>query len=68
MSSDGLRRSRNDKMIAGVLGGLAHRFGVSSTLLRVAYVLTSILSAAFPGIILYGILWFVIPAGSHFDD
>lgn len=58
-----LSRSRHDRMIAGVIGGIARRFGWSSTLLRVIYVLGSIVSAAFPGILIYLILWLLIPEG-----
>jgi phage shock protein C len=62
-----LQRSRNDKVIAGVIGGLAHRFGVSSTTLRIAYVALSVLSAAFPGIIVYLLLWVIMPQGSYYE-
>ncbi len=48
-------------MIAGVCAGLAHHFGLDVTLVRVLYVLGSILSAAFPGIVVYLLLWIVIP-------
>lgn len=58
-----LYRSRHDRMVAGVIGGIARRFGWSSTLLRVLYVLVSIASAAFPGILVYLILWLLIPEG-----
>lgn len=54
-------RSRHDRMLAGVIGGIAMRFGWSSTLLRVIYVLVSIASAAFPGILAYLILWLLMP-------
>ena len=54
-------RSRDDRMIAGVMGGIAHRFGWNPTLLRVLFVLVSIASAAFPGIIVYLILWLLMP-------
>jgi phage shock protein C len=56
-----LRRSRRDRQIAGVVGGLAEYFGVDPTLLRVAYVVGSIVSAAFPGILVYLLLWVVMP-------
>jgi phage shock protein C len=56
-----LRRSRTDRMIAGVCAGLAHHFGLDVTLVRVLYVVVSILSAAFPGILVYIVLWLVIP-------
>lgn len=56
-----LSRSRDDRLIAGVIGGIARRFGWNSTLLRVVYVVASILSAAFPGILVYLILWLLMP-------
>ena len=56
-----LSRSRNDRLLAGVMGGIARRFGWNSTLVRVLFVVLSILSAAFPGIIVYLILWLLMP-------
>ena len=55
-----LRRSSN-KMIAGVCAGIAEYFGWEITLFRVVFVLVSILSVAFPGILVYLILWLVMP-------
>jgi phage shock protein PspC (stress-responsive transcriptional regulator) len=57
-----LRRSRDKRMIAGVLGGIAEHFDLNVTLLRVLYVIVSIASAAFPGILVYVLLWLLIPA------
>ena len=48
-------------MIAGVCGGLAEYWGWPATRVRVGYVVISILSAAFPGTLVYLILWFVMP-------
>lgn len=59
-----LSRSRNDRVLAGVVGGIAHRFGWNSTLLRVIYVVVSVASAAFPGILAYLILWLLMPEGT----
>ncbi|MFZ5722253.1 MAG: PspC domain-containing protein [Pseudomonadota bacterium] len=56
-----LRRSRDDRIIAGVLGGLGKHYDIDPVKLRIIYVLVSIFSAAFPGIIVYLILWFLIP-------
>ena len=56
-----LTRSRRFKIIAGVCGGLAEYFEMDPTVVRVAYVLISIVSAAFPGILAYIILMFVMP-------
>lgn len=54
-------RSRHDRMIAGVLGGIARRFGWNATVLRALFVIVSIASAAFPGILVYLILWLLMP-------
>jgi phage shock protein C len=59
-----LRRSRSNRMIAGVVGGLAEYWGLDPTLARVIFVVVSILSAAFPGILVYAVLWLIIPEGS----
>ena len=56
-----LYRSRRNSMIAGVCGGLAEWLGWSPTWVRLLYIVISILSIAFPGIIVYIILWVVMP-------
>ena len=58
---DGFHRSSSNAMIAGVCAGIAEHFGWSLTGTRVAYVLLSIISVAFPGILVYLILWLVLP-------
>lgn len=57
----GLYRSNNNKMIAGVCGGIAEWLGWTPTAVRVAYVIISILSVGFPGTVAYVILWIVMP-------
>jgi phage shock protein PspC (stress-responsive transcriptional regulator) len=54
-----LHRSRTEKMIGGVCGGLAEYFGVDPTLIRVIWVLITLMAGA--GILLYLILWIVMP-------
>ncbi len=56
-----LRRSRSDRMIAGVVGGLSKYFDIDPTLARVVYVVGSICSVAFPGILVYILLWVIVP-------
>jgi phage shock protein C len=57
----GLYRSRRHSIIAGVCGGIAEWLGWSPTWVRLLYVIVSVLSVAFPGIIVYIILWVVMP-------
>ncbi len=61
MSEKKLRRSRQNKMIAGVVGGLADYFDLDASVLRIVYVLVSLFSAAFPGLIVYLVLWVIMP-------
>ena len=51
----------NEKILGGVCAGMAEYFQLDPTLVRIAYILISILSAAFPGILVYIILWVVMP-------
>ncbi len=55
-------RSQQNRVIAGVCGGIAECFGWNPTHLRIAYVVLSILSAAYPGILVYITLWFLMPS------
>ena len=50
MANVGLYRSNRSNMIAGVMGGIAERFGWNANLLRLIFVVISVMSAAFPGI------------------
>jgi len=56
-----LYRSSRNCLVAGVCGGLAEYLGLDPTLVRLGYVLLSVLSAAFPGILVYLIAWLIIP-------
>lgn len=56
-----LRRSRRNRMIAGVVAGLADYLGIDITLARVMYVILSVCSAAFPGILVYVLFWIFTP-------
>ncbi len=58
-----LHRSASDRMIGGVCGGLAEWLGWNPTAVRWLYVLVSIFSVAFPGIIAYILLWIAMPPG-----
>jgi phage shock protein C len=57
---DGLRRSRSDRMIGGVCGGLGEFFGLSPTWFRIAF-LIALLPGGVPGLLLYIIMWAIVP-------
>jgi phage shock protein PspC (stress-responsive transcriptional regulator) len=56
-----LRRSRSQRLIAGICGGIAQWLEWDPTVVRVLYVALSVLSVAFPGIVIYIILWVIVP-------
>lgn len=57
-----IARSTSDRVVAGVIGGIAAHLEWSATQLRIIYVALSVLSAAFPGMIVYAVLWFLMPS------
>lgn len=59
-----LTRSQSNKMLAGVCGGLAEYFGLDASLIRIIYVLGTIFTA-FAGVLVYIVLWIVMPIGGH---
>ena len=56
-----LLRSSSDRWVAGVCGGIAEYFGWDPAFVRRAYLLLSVFSAAFPGLLVYIILWLIMP-------
>jgi len=56
-----LYRSEKDRMLAGVCGGIAEYSGVDSTVIRILWVLLTILSLGIGGIAAYIICWVLIP-------
>lgn len=60
-SSARLHRSKEHRIIAGVCGGIAEWLGWNVTAVRILYVVVSLASVAFPGILVYIILWIVMP-------
>lgn len=55
-----LRRSRSEKMIAGVCGGLAEYFDLDPSLVRIGYALLTLFTA-FAGVLVYIIMWIIVP-------
>ena len=54
-----LWRSKSNTVVAGVVGGLAERFAVNPTMLRVIVGMGIVLTGILPGVILYGLLWMI---------
>lgn len=54
-------RVRQGKLIGGVCGGIAKWLGWDPTLVRLGYVILSVLSVGFPGVIIYILLWILMP-------
>ena len=57
-----MTRSSTHKILGGVCGGLAEYFGWEPTNMRLLYVAISVISAAFPGILVYLLLWAFMPS------
>jgi len=55
-----LRRSRRNRIIAGVCGGLGEFFGISAIWFRLGFLL-ALLPGGVPGFLLYLILWIIVP-------
>ena len=62
-----LRRTRRERLVAGVLGGIARHFDLDVTLLRVVYVIATICTA-FVGVVIYLMAWIVVPEEPGGDD
>lgn len=54
-----LYRSRNDRMVSGVCGGLGDFFGIDSTLIRVIFVLLAVFGGS--GIVIYLVMLLIVP-------
>lgn len=59
MEEKRLMRSRDDRMLAGVAGGLAEHLNMDTTLIRLIFVVLTL--AGGPGLLIYLILWLIMP-------
>lgn len=55
-----LRRSKSNRMLAGVCGGLSEFFGISSFWIRLAFVI-ALIPGGIPGILAYILIWMIVP-------
>jgi phage shock protein PspC (stress-responsive transcriptional regulator) len=60
-------RTASDRMIAGVCGGLALQFGVPTSVVRLAFVLMTLFAGGI-GLVIYAVLWVVMPLDGWFDE
>ena len=67
MATQKLYRSREDKIIGGVCGGLGEYFGVDSTILRLGWVAITIFSGVIPGVFIYFIALLIIPRRQNLE-
>jgi len=61
-----LKRSLNDKMLAGVCGGLAQYLGLDPSLVRIVYAILTVFTA-FAGLIIYILMWIIVPEEKSID-
>ena len=59
-NKNALRRSRRDRVVAGVCGGLGEFFGISTFWFRLAF-LIALIPGGIPGLLPYILLWLIIP-------
>lgn len=57
-----LKRSRSDRMIAGVLGGMAKHYQMDASLLRIMTVIFMVITGFLPFIVVYLVMWLIIPS------
>jgi len=58
-----LTRSRKDRMLAGICGGIAEYMDVDPTIVRLIFALATFFTVVFPGVFIYLIMWVVVPKG-----
>jgi phage shock protein C len=60
-----LTRSQNNRMLAGVCGGIAEYFGIDATVVRLLWTMLSLLTI-WPGIVAYILAWIIVPADTRY--
>lgn len=63
-----LTRSRKDRILAGVMGGLGEFFAIDPTLIRLAYLIVTVFTGLFPGIIGYGLAILIVPDAAEASE
>jgi phage shock protein C len=60
-----LTRSRSDRMLAGVCGGIADYLIVDPTVVRLVFALATFFTVVFPGILIYLVMWIIGPKDQY---
>lgn len=60
-------RSRKERVIAGICGGISEMFSIDPTIIRLAFVLAALVTAVVPFLVTYLIAWFIIPNEEEID-
>lgn len=61
MKTKKLYRSQNNRMVAGVCGGLGEYFGIDATIIRIGFVILAIATACLPFLLIYIVAALIIP-------
>ena len=61
MKEKKLARSKDDRMLAGVAGGLAQYLDIDPVLVRLIFVIIALFGGGFIGLLIYIVLWIVMP-------
>lgn len=64
MKNKTLYRTLNNRMLGGVCGGIAEYFTIDPSIIRIAFVLVTLFAGFVPGILLYVVLWIILPEKS----
>jgi phage shock protein C len=67
MAEKRLMRSKTNRMVAGVCGGIGEYFGIDANIIRVVWIVITALSGFLPGILAYVLVWLVVPEGGEED-
>lgn len=67
MAEKRLMRSKTNRMVAGVCGGIGEYFGIDANIIRVVWIVITALSGFLPGILAYVLVWLVVPEGGQED-
>ena len=62
-----LTRSRNDRMLAGVCGGIADYLIVDPTVVRLVFALATFFTVVFPGVLIYLVMWIIVPKDQYYN-